>query len=106
MPHQATTCATTAPPNSSEWFADSGTAGRTMPSFATRFPGSTTTQRSCTYSITAGRHFKVAGPLNVARTPQGAPVIVQAGASEQGRELAAATADVVYAAAQTLEAAQ
>ena len=53
-----------------------------------------------------GPHFKVAGPLNVARTPQGAPVIVQAGASEQGRELAAATADVVYAAAQTLEAAQ
>ncbi len=53
-----------------------------------------------------GPHFKVAGPLNVQRTPQGAPVIVQAGASEQGRELAAATADVVYAAAQTLEAAQ
>jgi N-acetyl-S-(2-succino)cysteine monooxygenase len=54
----------------------------------------------------SGPHFKVAGPLNVQRTPQGAPVIVQAGASEQGRELAAATADVVYAAAQTLEAAQ
>jgi FMN-dependent oxidoreductase (nitrilotriacetate monooxygenase family) len=53
-----------------------------------------------------GPHFKVAGPLNIARTPQGAPVIVQAGASDQGRELAAATADVVYAAAQTLEAAQ
>jgi alkanesulfonate monooxygenase len=53
-----------------------------------------------------GPHFKVAGPLNIARTPQGAPVIVQAGASEQGRELAAATADVVYAAAQTLQAAQ
>jgi FMN-dependent oxidoreductase (nitrilotriacetate monooxygenase family) len=54
----------------------------------------------------SGPHFKVAGPLNIARTPQGAPVIVQAGASDQGRELAAATADVVYAAAQTLEAAQ
>ncbi len=50
-----------------------------------------------------GKHFKVRGPLNVARTPQGMPVIVQAGASDQGRELAAATADVVYAAAQTLE---
>jgi len=50
-----------------------------------------------------GPHFRVRGPLNVARTPQGAPVIAQAGASEQGRELAAATADVVYAAAQTLE---
>ncbi len=53
-----------------------------------------------------GVHFQVRGPLNVARTPQGAPVIVQAGASEQGRELAAATADVVYAAAQTLADAQ
>jgi alkanesulfonate monooxygenase len=53
-----------------------------------------------------GPHFQVRGPLNIARTPQGAPIIVQAGASEQGRELAAATADVVYAAAQTLEDAQ
>jgi alkanesulfonate monooxygenase len=50
-----------------------------------------------------GEHFRVKGPLNVQRTPQGRPIIVQAGASEQGRELAAATADVVYAAAQTLE---
>jgi FMN-dependent oxidoreductase (nitrilotriacetate monooxygenase family) len=39
----------------------------------------------------------VKGPLNVARPPQGHPVVVQAGASEPGRELAAATADLVYA---------
>lgn len=44
-----------------------------------------------------GRFFTVKGPLNVARPPQGHPIIVQAGASEQGRELAAATADIVYA---------
>ncbi len=44
-----------------------------------------------------GRFFTVRGPLNVARPPQGHPVVVQAGASEQGRELAAATADLVYA---------
>ncbi|MGE0766256.1 MAG: LLM class flavin-dependent oxidoreductase [Hyphomicrobiaceae bacterium] len=44
-----------------------------------------------------GRFFTVKGPLNVARPPQGHPVIVQAGASEQGRELAAETADIVYA---------
>lgn len=44
-----------------------------------------------------GRFFKVRGPLNVACTPQGHPVIVQAGASEQGWELGAATADVIYA---------
>jgi FMN-dependent oxidoreductase (nitrilotriacetate monooxygenase family) len=44
-----------------------------------------------------GRFFRVRGPLNVAGMPQGHPVIVQAGASEQGRELGAATADVIYA---------
>lgn len=53
-----------------------------------------------------GEHFRVKGPLNVERTPQGRPVIVQAGASDKGRELAAATADVIYAAAQRLEDAQ
>ena len=44
-----------------------------------------------------GRFFSVRGPLNVGRLPQGHPIVVQAGASEQGRELAAATADIVYA---------
>jgi FMN-dependent oxidoreductase (nitrilotriacetate monooxygenase family) len=44
-----------------------------------------------------GAFFSVRGPLNVSCLPQGHPIIVQAGASEQGRELAAATADIVYA---------
>jgi len=44
-----------------------------------------------------GAFFSVRGPLNVGCLPQGHPIIVQAGASEQGRELAAATADIVYA---------
>ena len=44
-----------------------------------------------------GKHFQVRGPLNVAGMPQGHPVLVQAGASEPGREIAAETADVVYA---------
>jgi len=52
-----------------------------------------------------GRFFKVRGPLNVAGMPQGHPVIVQAGASEQGRELGAATADVIYAINHSLDAA-
>jgi FMN-dependent oxidoreductase (nitrilotriacetate monooxygenase family) len=39
-----------------------------------------------------GRFFQVKGPLNVARSPQGHPVVVQAGSSEAGRELAARTA--------------
>jgi alkanesulfonate monooxygenase len=51
-------------------------------------------------------YFSVRGPLNMPRTPQGHPVIVQAGASEQGLELAAETADVVFAASATIEKAQ
>lgn len=45
-----------------------------------------------------GKHFKVRGPLNSARTPQGRPIIVQAGANEAGRVIAAKSADVVYSA--------
>jgi FMN-dependent oxidoreductase (nitrilotriacetate monooxygenase family) len=44
-----------------------------------------------------GKHFRVKGPLNVARMPQGRPILVQAGASEPGREIAAQWADVIYA---------
>ena len=43
-----------------------------------------------------GEHFSVKGPLNIARPVQGWPVIVQAGASEAGRQLAAETAEVVF----------
>ncbi|HEY0181586.1 MAG TPA: LLM class flavin-dependent oxidoreductase, partial [Rhodopila sp.] len=45
-----------------------------------------------------GKHFKVRGPLTVARSPQGRPIIVQAGTSEQGQEIAAASADIVFTA--------
>src|SRR5271166_4064423 len=44
-----------------------------------------------------GEHLSVRGPLNIARPVQGWPVIVQAGASDAGRELAAETAEVVFA---------
>ena len=53
-----------------------------------------------------GQHFKVEGPLNVPRSPQGHPVIVQAGQSEDGRSLAAATAEVIFTAHQRLDTAQ
>jgi len=43
-----------------------------------------------------GKHFKVRGPLTMGRSPQGRPVILQAGASEPGRELAARTADAIF----------
>ncbi len=45
-----------------------------------------------------GPNFKVRGPLNVPRSPQGRPVVAQAGSSEAGRELAAKTADVIFTA--------
>jgi len=51
-----------------------------------------------------GRHFTVRGPLNVPRPPQGHPVIFQAGTSEAGRELAAATAEGVFTSELTLPA--
>ncbi len=53
-----------------------------------------------------GKHFQVRGPLNSARTPRGEPIIVQAGASEAGRELAARCADVVYSNSHDLKHAQ
>ncbi len=49
-----------------------------------------------------GPEFKVRGPLNVARPIQGWPVVVQAGASEAGRQIAAETAEAVFAGVATL----
>ncbi|MEQ3554328.1 LLM class flavin-dependent oxidoreductase [Pseudonocardia nematodicida] len=54
----------------------------------------------------AGDWFRVAGPLTLPRSPQGRPVIVQAGASGTFLEVAARTAEVVFAVAPTLERAQ
>jgi alkanesulfonate monooxygenase len=45
-----------------------------------------------------GKYLSVRGPLNIARSVQGWPVIVQAGASEAGRQLAAETAEAVFSA--------
>jgi FMN-dependent oxidoreductase (nitrilotriacetate monooxygenase family) len=53
-----------------------------------------------------GKFYKVRGPLNSARTPQGRPIIVQAGASPQGRDIGARAADVIYSSAFSLEKAQ
>jgi FMN-dependent oxidoreductase (nitrilotriacetate monooxygenase family) len=53
-----------------------------------------------------GKHFSVRGPLNVARSPQGHPVVVQAGGSDIGRSLGARTAEIIFCASQTLQEAQ
>ena len=50
-----------------------------------------------------GRHFQVRGPLNMARCPQGRPVIAQAGGSPAGIELAAETAEVVFSLTSSFE---
>jgi len=50
-----------------------------------------------------GPSLSVRGPLNIARPIQGWPVLVQAGASEAGRQFAAETAEVIFAAERTLE---
>lgn len=53
-----------------------------------------------------GSYYAVKGPLNSSRSPQGRPVLVQAGSSDAGIDLAAQTADVIFTAQQTLEEAQ
>ena len=53
-----------------------------------------------------GEHLSVRGPLNIARPIQGWPVIVQAGASDVGRQFAAETAEVVFGSSRTIEEAR
>jgi len=53
-----------------------------------------------------GKFFKIDGALNIQRPPQGHPLIIQAGASDTGKELAARTADVVFASASSPESAK
>jgi N-acetyl-S-(2-succino)cysteine monooxygenase len=53
-----------------------------------------------------GTYYRVKGPLNTARPPQGHPVIIQAGASDTGRDFAAKVAEVVFAVQQDLETAK
>lgn len=53
-----------------------------------------------------GEHFQVQGPLNITRSPQGRPVIIEAGSSADGQKLAAETAEVIFTAAASLEEAQ
>ena len=53
-----------------------------------------------------GEYFSVVGPLNLERSPQGQPVIFQAGDSEEGRDLGASIADAIFTHAQTIEQGQ
>jgi FMN-dependent oxidoreductase (nitrilotriacetate monooxygenase family) len=53
-----------------------------------------------------GEFFSVQGPLNIARSKQGQPVVFQAGSSDSGRSLAAKTADAVFTGPESLEEAK
>ncbi|MET0390016.1 MAG: LLM class flavin-dependent oxidoreductase [Polyangiales bacterium] len=53
-----------------------------------------------------GEFFSVTGPLNISRSRQGHPVIFQAGGSEEGRQLAAASADAIFSSPESFEEAQ
>lgn len=53
-----------------------------------------------------GPHFRVRGPLNIPRTPQGYPVIAQAGSSDQGRDFAARWTELIFTPQPILPAAQ
>ncbi|HEX9211061.1 MAG TPA: NtaA/DmoA family FMN-dependent monooxygenase, partial [Bradyrhizobium sp.] len=53
-----------------------------------------------------GAFFKVKGPLNIGRSPQGRPVVLQAGGSEAGQALAARTADIVFSVVQDIDEAK
>ena len=95
--------ATTARSSSPRSSPGCGTAGTTTPSSATRNPASSSIRRSCIVLNHKGKHFQVRGPLNVARSPQGRPVLVQAGASDTGRDVAARLAEMVFTAQSTFE---
>ena len=53
-----------------------------------------------------GKWFQVKGPLNIGRSPQGQPIVLQAGGSAPGQRLAARTADVVFSVVQDFDEAQ
>lgn len=50
-----------------------------------------------------GKYYAVRGPLNISRSPQGRPVLIQAGSSEDGKDFAARFAEAVFTAQQTFE---
>lgn len=56
--------------------------------------------------VHTGRHFDIHGRFNVPRSPQGRPVVFQAGDSDEGREFAAADADAIFSRHATLEGAR
>ena len=94
----ATATATSGPRSTWPWSGGSGIAGPTAPC-STIAPAAATPTPSCVRPIEhAGPFYKVKGPLNLPRSPQGRPVFVQAGSSDTGRRFAARHAEAVFTA--------
>src|SRR5258708_22768142 len=53
-----------------------------------------------------GAFFKVKGPLNIGRSPQGHPIVLQPGGPEAGQQLAARTPDTAFSVVQDIEEAK
>ena len=85
--------------SSTTWSPGYGTVGQRMRSSAMSRPANSSTPPRMHVLDHKGKYYSVRGPLNIARPIQGWPVIVQAGASEAGRQLAAETAEVMFAGA-------
>ena len=83
-----------------------GLAGRTTRRSATRRRASGATRRASTRSTTSASTSRWPVPLTTPRSPQAHPLLVQAGSSEDGKDLAARYAEAVFTAQQTLEDAQ
>ena len=92
--------------NSSTRWCGCGTAGRTTRSVWTGRDGIYADRNKIHEINYVGRHLRVRGPFNAPRTPQGYPVLVQAGASNDGRAFAGQYAEAIFTAHQRLSDAQ
>jgi FMN-dependent oxidoreductase (nitrilotriacetate monooxygenase family) len=88
------------------WCGDCGIAGTTARSSPNKATGRYVDAAKVRPLNHRGRFFQVKGPINISRCPQGHPVIIQAGGSPSGLELAARTADVVFSVVQELDSAK
>ena len=89
-------CATTAPTRCWRPASRCGTAGTRTRWCATRRPASCRDPAKVHYANYEGRWIKTRGPLSIPRSPQGHPVIMQAGSSDRGRDFAARWAEVIF----------
>ena len=93
----ATTSATTGPTSSWRWRPACGTAGTTTPSCSTASAASSPTRDKVHELDHGAATTRSRGPLTMPRSPQGRPVVIQAGSSGRGQEFAARWAEVVFA---------